>query len=175
MTPRAETTTRSRTHTAAHKAAAAEKAMDALKLLKEDHRHVEALFEQFESARKPERKRQIVQTLCAELTVHAQLEEKHFYPAVREALLKKDDHLLDEAEVEHAGVKALMAQLESESPDAQLYEAKVTVLKEYVHHHVKEEEKQLFPRIRKSALDTAALGEVLQRRKQELQQQLRPH
>lgn len=173
MTTRAETPTRS--HAAAsHKAAAAEKAKDALTLLKEEHRHVEELFEQFESARKPERKQQILQTLCAELTVHAMLEETHFYPAVRE-VLKKDEHLLDEAEVEHAGVKALVAQLEAESPDAELYEAKVTVLKEYVQHHVKEEEKQMFPRIRKSALDTAALGVVLQQRKQELQQQMRPH
>lgn len=175
MTPRAETTTRSRSRTATHKAAPTEKAMDALKLLKEDHRRVEELFEQFESARKQERKQQIVQTICMELTLHAELEEACFYPAVREALLKKDDHLLDEAEVEHAGVKALVAQLEAESPDAELFDAKVTVLKEYVQHHVKEEEKEMFPRIRKSTLDTAALGELLQQRKQELQQQMRPH
>ena len=175
MTPRAETATRSRTRTATHKAAATEKPIDALKLLKEDHRHVEALFEQCESARKPERKQQIVQTLCAELTVHAELEETYFYPAVREALAKKDDHLLDEAEVEHAGVKALVAQLEAESPAAELFDAKVTVLKEYVQHHVKEEEKEMFPRIRKSALDTNALGQILQQRKQELQRQLRRH
>ena len=91
MTPRAETTTRSRTRTAPRKAAATAKTKDALALLKEDHRHVEELFAQFESARKPERKQQIVQTLCTELTLHTQLEEAYFYPAVRDIFYRRFD------------------------------------------------------------------------------------
>lgn len=173
MTTRTETSTKPNATTAAQKVAPSEKAKDALVLLKEDHRRVEDLFEQFESARKPERKLQIVKTICEELTAHAMLEESEFYPVVRKAL-PKDEHLLDEAEVEHASLKSLVAQLETESPDAELYDAKVTVLKEYVSHHVKEEEKQMFPRIRKSDLDTAALGQTLQTAKLELQQK-RPH
>src|SRR5690606_14109663 len=147
---------------------------DALTLLKEDHRKVEALFEEFESARKPERKQAIVQMICDELTLHAALEETAFYPAVREALtLKKDQDLLDEATVEHASLKWLIAQLQADAPDQDFYDAKVTVLKEYVSHHVKEEEKQMFPKVRDSSLDTAGLGETLQVAKDKLKDKLK--
>lgn len=177
MTPRAETTTRSTrsTRTTAapsRRAQAAAKGKDALVLLKDDHRRVEALFEQFESARRADRKQQIVQSICQELTVHAELEEEEFYPRARQALRKNQD-LLDEAEVEHASIKSLVALLESGSPSDPLYDAQVTVLKEYVNHHVKEEERQIFPLIRKSELDTAALGQVLQTAKEKLQS--KPH
>lgn len=148
------------------------KAKDAIAMLKEDHRRVEDLFSQFESARKGERKLRIVQSICAELTLHAALEETEFYPLARE-FLKKDEDLLDEAEVEHASLKWLIAQLETVSPESDLYDAKVTVLKEYVSHHVKEEEKEMFPKVRKSALDTAALGATMQAAKERLQQTLR--
>jgi hemerythrin superfamily protein len=149
-----------------------EKGKDAIALLKEDHRRVEELFSQFESAGKPANKEALVQRICEELTVHATLEESQFYPPVREALANDQD-LIDEAEVEHASLKWLIAQLESASPQSDHYEAKVTVLKEYVQHHVKEEEKTLFPKVRKSALDTVALGKVLQATKTKLQQELK--
>lgn len=142
--------------------------MDALALLKADHRAVEDLFAEFESARKPERKEAIAQKICAELTLHAELEESVFYPAVREELTEDED-LLNEAEVEHASLKWLIEQLETEDSGSELYDAKVKVLKEYVQHHVKEEEKQMFPKIRKSALDTRELGQVLQTQKKKLQ------
>ncbi|HEY6130511.1 MAG TPA: hemerythrin domain-containing protein [Halioglobus sp.] len=147
---------------------------DALELLKADHRKVEKLFAEFESARKTERKQQIIETICTELTMHAALEESTFYPAVREALPDEDD-LLDEAAVEHASLKWLIGQLEAEDLEDELYDAKVMVLKEYVKHHVKEEEKEMFPKIRKSALDTKELGQVLQTVKQDLQAEVTTH
>lgn len=150
------------------------KSVDAIALLKADHRAVEKLFDEFESARKSERKEAIARKICAELTNHAALEESSFYPAVREALPDEQD-LLDEAEVEHASLKWLISQVETERCDSEFYDAKVTVLKEYVKHHVKEEEKDMFPKIRKSALDTKELGQVLQSRKQKLQTERAPH
>jgi hemerythrin superfamily protein len=101
-----------------------------------------------------------------ELTVHAQLEEEIFYPAAREALEEQD--LLDEAEVEHASAKELIAQLESTKPGAELYDAKVTVLGEYIDHHVKEEEKQMFPKVRKARLDLEELAAQMKARKEAL-------
>lgn len=142
---------------------------DALLLLKEDHRKVEALFEQYESARKRERKQAIVKTICEELSLHAAMEESVFYPALREVMTqKKDLALLDEAVVEHATLKGLIAKLESSQPDARFYDATVTVLKEYVNHHVKEEEKEIFAKVRKSALSTMELGQVMQAAREKL-------
>lgn len=144
--------------------------VDALTLLKEDHRKVEELFSQLESARKSERKLMLAQTICEELTLHAKLEESTFYPAVRETLkAKKEQDQLDEALVEHSTFKWLINRWENESPDTDLFQALGTVLKEYVQHHVKEEEKQMFPKVRKSSLDTRELGQTLQLVKQELQ------
>ncbi|MFZ5601338.1 MAG: hemerythrin domain-containing protein [Pseudomonadota bacterium] len=138
-------------------------------MLREDHRKVEALFDQFESARKSERKQSIVKSICEELTLHAALEESVFYPAIRQVLtLKKDLALLDEAVVEHATLKGLIAKLESSQPDARFYDATVTVLKEYVNHHVKEEEKEIFAKVRKSALSTMELGQVMQAAREKL-------
>ena len=104
--------------------------------------------------------------ICRWLTVHATIEEELFYPAAREAEVDAD--LLDEAEVEHASAKELIAQIEAMSPDDDLYDAKVTVLGEYIDHHVKEEEGELFPKCRKSDMDLEGLGEALAARKQEL-------
>ena len=98
--------------------------------------------------------------------MHATIEEELFYPAAREAEVDAD--LLDEAEVEHASAKELIAQIEAMSPDEDLYDAKVTVLGEYIDHHVKEEEGELFPKCRKSDMDLEGLGEALAARKQEL-------
>ena len=141
---------------------------NAITLLKADHRLVEELFEKFEKTNSKERKLKLVKSICDELTVHAELEENFFYPAVRE-VLKKEKDLLDEALVEHSSLKWLIAQLQEERPDSDLYDAKVTVLKEYVQHHVKEEEKELFPKVKKSAVDLGDLGETLQDEKQRLQ------
>ena len=150
------------------------KGVDALQLLKEDHRAVEKLFAEFESAHKPERKEGIARKICSELTVHAKLEETIFYPAVREALPEEQD-LLDEAAVEHASLKWLISQVETEHCESKFYDAKVTVLKEYVKHHVKEEEKSMFPKIRKSDMDTRELGQKLQTKKEKLQSERAAH
>jgi len=142
-------------------------AQDAIALLRADHAKVTDLFEQFEKARDDARKQKLAQTICMELTVHAQIEEEIFYPATREALPKEDD-LLDEAEVEHAGAKDLIAQIEAGSPADDKWDAKVTVLGEYIKHHVKEEQNEMFPKVRKTKLDLKALGAQLAARKEEL-------
>ena len=144
---------------------------DAIKLLTEDHKEVRALFKEFEKLRQDEEadgedKEALALQICALLTVHTQLEEEIFYPAAREAIEETD--LLDEATVEHASAKDLIEQIESMSADEELYDARVTVLSEYVEHHVKEEEGELFPKLKKAGLDLAALGEELSARKQEL-------
>jgi hemerythrin-like domain-containing protein len=108
-----------------------------------------------------------VQQICEELTVHAQLEEQAFYPEAQKALGDERD-LVDEARVEHASLKWLIAQLENEGPDSELYGARVTVLKEYVQHHVREEEKEMFPKLRKTELDLDRLGQTLFEVKQQL-------
>lgn len=168
------TTTRSsqKSETSQNTRAARTTNQNAIALLKSDHRTVEDLFEEYEHARKAERKQALVQQICDELTVHAQLEETAFYPAAQKALGKEGEDLVDEAKVEHNSLKWLIAQLEEEGPDSALYEAKVTVLKEYVQHHVKEEEKEMFPKLRKTDLDLDDLGATLLETKQQLQQQL---
>ena len=147
---------------------ASPKAQNALALLKADHDLVKELFEKFEKARDDRRKGTLAEQICAELTVHAQIEEEIFYPAVREAFREADMDLLDEAEVEHAGAKDLIAQIEASKPGEELFDAKVTVLGEYVKHHVKEEQNEMFPKVRKTKLDLKELGQRLAERKAEL-------
>jgi hemerythrin superfamily protein len=144
----------------------APKAQEATALLKADHKLVSMLFEQYESAKSSTKKKAIVAQICTELTVHAQIEEEIFYPQVKEAL--KDKELIPEATVEHATLKELIAQIEDGEPDDELYDAKVKVLSEYVKHHVKEEQNEIFPKAKASKLDMYALGEQLQQRKEEL-------
>jgi hemerythrin superfamily protein len=144
---------------------------DVIDLLSEDHRKVEELFEDYESTKDEaddEAKAALVATICLELTVHATVEEEIFYPAARGALEEEDADMLDEAEVEHASVKVLIADLADMQPSDPLYDAKVKVLSEYVKHHVQEEEGEIFPSVRESELDLAALGEEIATRKQEL-------
>lgn len=148
---------------------------DAVVLLKADHRKVEGLFSEFEAAKRSDQKGRIVKQICSELTVHATLEEKDFYPAAQEALKNDDQDLVAEARVEHATLKWLIAQLENAAPDADLYEAKVTVLKEYVQHHVKEEEKEMFPKLKKTELDLKALGAKLATSKEKIMQDMKTH
>ena len=145
-------------------------AHDAISMLKEDHQTVDKLFKQFEGLKdgaKHEEKADCVEQICKALTVHATIEEEIFYPAAREALREQD--LLDEAAVEHAGVKQLVGELENISPGDELYDAKVTVLAEYVKHHVKEEEGEMFPKLKRAGLDTEALGAERAERKEELE------
>ena len=107
------------------------------------------------------------------LTVHAQVEEEIFYPAVRKVLDEDDQDLLDEADVEHGSIKQLVADVERASPaDDDHYDAKVTVIWEYVKHHVREEEKELFPKVQRTGLDTKAIDEQLAARKAALMARL---
>lgn len=147
-------------------AATARRSQDAIALLKADHREVKALFQQFEKTEGDEEKQNLAQQICAALTVHTQIEEEIFYPAAYDAL--EDNDLLDEAEVEHASAKDLIAQIQGSSPSEPLYDAKVKVLGEYIDHHVQEEENELFPECRDSDMDLKALGEQLKVRKDEL-------
>ena len=143
---------------------------DAIKLLTEDHRRVEELFEQFEEAGRDSKKEKLARQICTELKVHAMIEEEIFYPALRG---KIDDDDLDEAIVEHDGAKVLINDIEAGEPSDQFYDAKVKVLKEEIEHHVKEEEKQrdnLFSQARKTDVDLEALGEQMAARKAELMQ-----
>jgi len=141
---------------------------DAIALLKADHKDVKAMVGQFNSSRSDSKKAQLAQQICAALEVHAEIEEEIFYPAARQALNKNAD-LIDEAEVEHTSVKELIAKIKGGSPGDDLWEAQVKVLGEYVNHHVKEEEGEIFPKVRKTKLDLQAIGEQLARRKAELQ------
>ncbi|MGZ5040494.1 MAG: hemerythrin domain-containing protein, partial [Usitatibacter sp.] len=117
------------------------------------------------------KKLELARRICNELKVHTQIEEEIFYPATRAALPKEDD-LLDEAQVEHDGAKDLIAQLDAMQPGEDLFDAKVTVLGEYIKHHVKEEHTEMFPKVRKTKLDLRELGMRLAFRKEELARQL---
>ena len=141
---------------------------DAIALLKADHKDVKTMVEQFNKSRSDSKKAALAQQICSALEVHAEIEEELFYPAAREAL-KKNGDLIDEAEVEHTSVKELIAKIKGGQPGDNLWEAEVKVLGEYVTHHVKEEEGEIFPKIRKTSLDLEAIGEQLAQRKTELQ------
>lgn len=141
--------------------------MDAITLLKQDHQEVKALFDAFQQDDAD--KAEIAIEVCRLLTIHAQIEEEIFYPAAREAFGNDDgDDLLDEAEVEHASAKDLIAQIEELGESDDLFEAKVKVLGEYVQHHVKEEEGELFPKVKTSGLNLDAVGSELEKRKKVL-------
>jgi hemerythrin-like domain-containing protein len=139
---------------------------DAIALLRADHKEVSALFEQYEKARAATRKKALVDQICGDLRVHAQIEEEIFYPAVKTAL--KDRELVPEALVEHASMKSLIEQIEGRAPEGEEFDAKVKVLSEYVKHHVKEEQNELFPKVRATRLDLEELGQRLAQRKAEL-------
>jgi hemerythrin superfamily protein len=152
--------------------AAAAKAIDAVKLLKQDHREVEDLFEQFESADEDEQG-QIAERVCQMLTVHATIEEEILYPAAKEAFeAEEDDDLINEAEVEHSTAKDLIAKIEAMTPQDEAFKATVKVLSEYIKHHVKEEETELFPKLKETDLDLKAMGDELYQRKMELMEEL---
>jgi len=142
------------------------KTPDAIALLRADHKRVGELFAAYEGTRSVRKKRDLIVQICGELTVHAQVEEEIFYPAFEAAL--KDKELVPEATVEHATLKALISQIQVVEPGDEMFEARVTVLAEYVKHHVKEEQNEMFPKAKASRLDMAALGSQLAARKQEL-------
>ena len=139
---------------------------DAIAMLKADHDKVKKMFKEFEKLDETEEKSSLVRQTCAELKVHTQLENEIFYPAVREAI--EDDDLMDEALVEHQAAEELISQLEQMEPGDEMYDAKFTVLGEYVDHHITEEQKEMFPKAKKAKIDLAGLGEQMMTRKQEL-------
>jgi len=143
---------------------------DAVDLLDADHVAVKKLFSEFkklsEADAPGEEKKALADQICMELTVHAELEEQIFYPAARESI--NDDDLLNEAEVEHASAKDLIAQISEMSPEEELYDAKVIVLGEYIDHHVEEERNEMFVKARKSDMDLKGMVEELKTLKEEL-------
>jgi hemerythrin superfamily protein len=144
----------------------APKPKDAIALLRADHKKVSALFEQFENSRAASRKKDLVAQICNELSVHTQLEEEIFYPHVKAAL--DDSELVPEANVEHASIKELIEQVQDAEPDGEGYDARVKVMSEYVKHHVREEQNEMFPKLRKTDLDLVALGRRMAARRHEL-------
>ena len=148
------------------KPVAAPKLQEATALLRADHKHVSELFSAYEKTRSTPKKKSLVAQICVELSVHAQVEEEIFYPAVQQAL--KDRKLVPEATIEHATLKALIAQVEGIEPDGDMFDARVKVLSEYVKHHVKEEQNEMFPKAKNTKLDMVALGMQIARRKSEL-------
>jgi len=151
---------------------------DAVAMLTADHKKVKSIFKQFESLKSKEgsssEKSNLVTQVCQELKIHVVLEEELFYPAVRRAV--NDEDLIDEALVEHASAKDLIAQLEAMQPEDALYDAKVTVLGEQIEHHAKEEEDEMFPKAKKAKLDMAAVGaEMAARRAMLMQEGDKPH
>jgi hemerythrin superfamily protein len=146
----------------------------ALELLKQDHREVEGLFKEFEKLQEDGSGavEQVIATACTELKIHDRLEAEVFYPAVREQADEELTDLLDEAEVEHTSVRNLIQTLEGMSAGDEKRNAHFTVLMEYVKHHVKEEEKEMFPMVKKLALDFEQLGQRLKERKAELMSEM---
>ncbi len=144
---------------------------DALELLQAGHQAVRKLFQDYRDLAGHDapaaRRKALAEQICLELTIHARLEEELFYPVVRDAI--RDDDLMDEAEVEHAAARDLMVQILSMDAGEELYDAKVTVLGEYIEHHVREEEAEIFAKARRSGIDLARLGERLRVRRGELE------
>ena len=144
--------------------------IDAVELLKQQHREVEEMFERFENMtdRAKVSKKKLADEICNALIMHTTIEEEIFYPATREASDETED-MVDEAVVEHASAKDLIAQIMEMDPGDDLYYAKVKVLSEMVEHHVEEEEKEMFPKTRELKLDLVALGQEMQARQQEIE------
>jgi hemerythrin superfamily protein len=146
--------------------------LDAIELLKADHREVEGWFEDFENTESAPKKRKLAAQICKALKVHTRIEEEIFYPACRDAGISED--IMDEADVEHDGAKKLIADIEAGGPGDDHWDARVTVLSEMIKHHVKEEEQRdgMFARAKKSDLDLDELGAELKARKAQLMKQM---
>jgi hemerythrin superfamily protein len=147
------------------------RSQNALQLLMAEHREVEAMFLQYqklaEGGGKGDERMLLASQICVALALHTQVEEEILYPAAR-AALTKDEDIVDEAYVEHAGAKTLIEQIKTMTSDQPLFDARVKVLREYIAHHVKEEENEFFPKLRKTSLDLAAMGERIAARKHQL-------
>jgi hemerythrin superfamily protein len=143
---------------------------NAIQLLKADHREVEGMFSDFEKTNGAVAKGKLAEKICLALKVHTQIEEEIFYPAARDAL--SDEDMIDEAVVEHAAAKDLIAEIEAMEPGEDLFDAKVKVLSEQIEHHVEEEEKEMFPKLLKTDMDMRALGLRMAERKTELMSSL---
>jgi hemerythrin-like domain-containing protein len=134
------------------------KPVSAIALLMEDHDYVKKAFRAFEKMDEEDQPALVKQVLQA-LKVHTRIEEEIFYPAVRKAI--KDEDLMNEAEVEHDSARVLIRQLERMKPSDPKFAATFTVLGEYVNHHVKEEESEMFPKARRARVNLKALGAKL--------------
>lgn len=142
---------------------------DAITLLKQDHENVRQMFEEFEKADE-DRKFELATEICQALTVHATIEEEIFYPQVREAIDAED--LMLEAEIEHDTVKNLIERVQEGEVDETQLSAMIKVMNEYVNHHVNEEQRRLFPRVKRADVDLEALGLELLERKTQLEAEL---
>ena len=143
---------------------------DAIAFLIKQHKDAKKLFKQFEKAERKTEKENIANTVCKMLQVHTKIEEEIFYPACRAAGL--DPNQMDEADIEHASAKDLIAQVEGKSPSDSHYDAKVKVLGEYVNHHVEEEESEMFKAARRLKLNMTELGAQLKSRSSALEIEL---
>lgn len=145
---------------------------EVLDMLIEDHKRAKKLFREFEklSEDDAEERESLVSLVCAELKLHTQLEEDCFYPALRGKL--KEEDLLEEAEVEHASAKQLIEQLDAMDAEEPKFAATFKVLGEYVKHHIKEEEKEMFEQAQKARIDWSALLEQMTQRRMELETEL---
>jgi len=152
-----------------------ERKLDVTALLKDDHSEVKALFKEFHRSHSDQEKGVLAQEICEMLTVHSTCEEELVYPAARDALNEDDQELVNEAAIEHATAKDLIGQVEAMAPGDQMFDATVKVLGDYVAHHIKEEEGELFPKIRKTDLDLDDLGRIVLRRKEQLTRELATH
>ena len=143
---------------------------DAVAILIADHKKVQKLFKEFEklkeAGKSDDARAKIVEQVCLELTIHAQIEEEIFYPEAKAAL--KDKMLVPEATVEHAMIKELIAQIEGDEEGGEMYDAKIKVLSEYVKHHIKEEQGELFKMVKQSSLDLVELGDRMAERFEDL-------
>ncbi len=139
---------------------------DAVALLETEHREVEGWFDEYEELDDDQEKLELAHKIFTALIVHTEIEETIFYPQVRDEI--EEDDLMDEAVVEHMTAKQLIGDIETARPTAKLYDAKVKVLGEYVKHHVKEEENEMFPKVRESDLDLEELRDEMMKKKEQL-------
>lgn len=147
---------------------------EVLGLLIEDHKRMKKVFRAFERMdreARPDEAQALVRATCVALMIHASLEEEVFYPAARECI--DEESLIEEAEVEHASARSLIEQLLQLDPQDPKYAASFTVLGEYTLHHIKEEEKEIFPQLSRTDMDWPALVQAMHERRQELLQQYR--
>ncbi len=146
------------------------KGPDAITLLKDDHKDVAALFREYDAGKdkmSAARKEKLTEKICEELKIHMQIEEEIFYPAIEEQMADVEE-VVGEAKVEHKTFKRLIRDIDSGSPADEEFDSDVKVLSEHVEHHVKEEEEELFPKVRKSGMDLKTLGTAMAKRKKEL-------